>query len=464
MKKTVTIVLAMLLAVALLAGCATASPSPTGTSPSPTTSGSAAPSAKTTVDKPVSIGLLDSNTAGTAGYDYFKAWLEKYNTDTKNVTIEHEGMTSNDARQKQLVSAAANALPDIFWSYTNYCTDFMKDGQIIDWKTVVDDPRWPEFKENFPESAWQGTSYLGCPYEAAISCLYYNQTMFKEYGWEVPKTYSDLLALGAKAKEKKVTLITNSGKENRFAWLCGVMWSRTTTVENARKVVSDPINNRYDDPKNGFIAVLDHFKGMLDAGCYDLDQMGVSRADSYAAFATGKAAMFFEGAWVPNNLVAASSREWVNEHIRGTTYITFDDVKGETSSEAHVGGPLSFFAANSKLPQDEDKYVAAMDFMVAFSGPEFREGKFKIDGAPYAGNAQKDWDISKELQVSQTFLGFLASAKEFTLCMDVWAPAPVDASIKTEAFPGLVTGSYKTGAEAVVPVQRAAEAYVNTKK
>lgn len=128
-----------------------------------------------------------------------------------NVTIMHDSQSTNDLRTKLTVEMAAGNPPDVSWCPVNYAREFIKDGLIIDWKDVIDDPAHPEWKEWFSEATIaslteeDGTILLA-PQEGSIDGLYYNKKMFDENGWKAPATWDDLMNLIPVIKEKEFHL------------------------------------------------------------------------------------------------------------------------------------------------------------------------------------------------------------------------------------------------------------------
>ncbi len=70
--------------------------------------------------------------------------------------------------------------------------------------------------------------------------LFYNAGLFEEKGWEVPKTWDEMWALGDKAKAEGIALFTYSFENSRLLYR-SILWS-THDEENLHKWFSSNFN------------------------------------------------------------------------------------------------------------------------------------------------------------------------------------------------------------------------------
>jgi N-acetylglucosamine transport system substrate-binding protein len=112
--------------------------------------------------------------------------------------------------------------PDVFWGIHNI--NFwvnLDNGLVANLDSLMDSPAYGQehlsFKETFMSGSLQEGQYEGrqyfLPITYAVNGIWYNQRMFEEHGWQVPKTWDALLVLCAHIKETTaIAPFTHQGK------------------------------------------------------------------------------------------------------------------------------------------------------------------------------------------------------------------------------------------------------------
>ena len=313
MKKTVTLVLAALMLVALLAGCGTSSPSPSA-SVSPSAGASATPD-----NTKYEIRHMNPITAGSSAYDYFQEFVTQYEKDNPNVTIVHDALPSADLRQKMIMDMASGSPADCAWMIRSYLMQFAKDNKLMDWQKVYDDPQYAEVLTWYKQTARDYLKspdtgiYMANPREASIDGLFVNDEIMKANGWVYPSNFSQLVDLAGKCKEKGISLLVAGGKDFRFAWLASALLIRTGGPENANKLaLGDQKAVRWDDPKMGWVDATKKFMDLVNAGAYPEGVLGMTTKDADDWFAAGKSLMYYEGAWKVGNFITAGGEDFAD--------------------------------------------------------------------------------------------------------------------------------------------------------
>lgn len=202
MKKLVALGLCSMMAVSVLAGCSSGS----GKSGSD--------------DKVLKISGLNGG-YGTKGWEEVVKAFEKANDGVKvELTLEE-----NIADTLRPVITSGKDVPDLIYlsiGAEGKLTDTMvAEKQISDIsdvlkmdvpgeKTTVGDKLLGGFSNALTSSPYgDGKMYLA-PIDYGPCGLFYNAGLFKEKGWEVPKTWDEMWALGDKAKAEGIALFTYS--------------------------------------------------------------------------------------------------------------------------------------------------------------------------------------------------------------------------------------------------------------
>lgn len=192
-NKLVALIMAVVLAATLLAGCGTQSAAPSGSS------GSSAPAGET---QELNIAVFE----GGYGSEY---WIQV----AKLFEESHPGVTVNVTANPKIgdiirPNILAGNPPDFVYlssvDSTGVTNAMIKDHALADVSDVaekVKDTILPGFIENKNCQPYgDGKTYLMPMYYSTLG-LWYNKTYFEENSLEVPTTWDEFFALGDKVKE-----------------------------------------------------------------------------------------------------------------------------------------------------------------------------------------------------------------------------------------------------------------------
>lgn len=213
--------------------------------------------------------------------------IQTYMEEHPNVTIEL--ITNNDNLKTDL---QVGNIPEIFYTegygnlkeYTDYITD-------------LSDQDWVEnILDNSLDAVTMDGKVYGFPTTLAGEGIVYNKKLFKEKGWEVPVTFSELKALCDEMVAAGITPFVNEFGDD---WLLGQLLSGggytyiPDTQEFTDKLYAGEVTFADNEQMKGLFNVIDL---MLSYGLPD--SLSYSWNETCSAFATGQAAMTFEGDWI----------------------------------------------------------------------------------------------------------------------------------------------------------------------
>lgn len=403
---------------------------------------------------------------GDAAYDILKEKALAFEKANPNVKIIIDSQPSAQLRTKLTVEMAANNPPSVSWCPLNYSREFMKDNKIVDLRPIYNDPKNPEFKQWYSDTALAGSTYsdgriMAVPHEASMDGLFYNKELFDKFGWELPKSFDDLLVLAKKAREKGIYLMVTGGKDMRFAWFASALLVRTTGVDKANQLALGPSLDKWSDPAFGFPQAMQKFSDLVKAQAYPPGVLGFSANEADQFFARGEAAMYYEGAWKPGNWASVGGDEFIRK-VRRMDLPPMTDMPGATPG-INVGGTIvGYIIAANQTPEEIENCVKWIKVVV---DPGFwkevvtKVGRMQYLPAGRIGN----FDWSPYPVVNKELYDAFQKAKGFAPSMDTWAPPAVDLAIKKTAMPGIVSGEF-TVDRAASEVQKAAEEYLKTMK
>ena len=450
--------LVLTFALTLSVGCQS---SPSESSGSQATDPGASAESGSSTGEPIELHVLTNWTSTSLFTEPINELIDSMNESGK-YNITYEGLPSSDARTKLTVSMSAGTPPDVACCTYNYAIVFSDQGLLMDWSTVYDDPKYPEFKEWFSEDVLNAPvdssgRIMLVPHEAAIDGLFCNMEVFEQYGWELPETWDDLIELCHKANEQGVAPLVTGGADQRFAWLASIMLGRTGGLDSAIALTSGEAMTSWDDPQYGFVASMEKLQELVDAGGFAKGVVGLSMSEADQMFARGEAAMYYEGAWKPADFAKAGGEDFVNKVQRIDFPSMNDQPNGD--NDVHTGGIGSGFFIPSGL--SEEKTAAAIEFVLAFNNPEFNVPIMEQGTFVWAGNAE--YDKSKVSDLMNSMIEAYHAADGFIVSMDALAPPAVELAVKQTAFPGIISGELDVNG-AVSAVNDAAKQYVEENK
>lgn len=97
--------------------------------------------------------------------------------------------------------------------------DLVDNDRLADLRPLIDAPSWDDpgktVRDTLAPGVVESGSYDGVPrllnYVRWVYAFWYSSALFDRFGWEPPKTWDELLALGAVMKRKKLPLVTYDG-------------------------------------------------------------------------------------------------------------------------------------------------------------------------------------------------------------------------------------------------------------
>ncbi|MBO7600083.1 MAG: extracellular solute-binding protein, partial [Lachnospiraceae bacterium] len=199
MKKIVALLLAAVMVCGLCA-CGETTPASTSTSTSSAETTVSASTETSTEPAPepaaeqISLKMWCIATESDSNYPSYVKAIEEVTAAHPEINFEWEATENEAYKTKIKAAAAANELPDIFFTWGGaFLGDFVKADRVY----CLDDA-YKAFAADLPESMLDNTTYggkhYGVPLTMNVVGLFANMDMLAEVGYtEVPKTYDELI-------------------------------------------------------------------------------------------------------------------------------------------------------------------------------------------------------------------------------------------------------------------------------
>ncbi len=317
-KKVLTSFLAAVLAATTMIGCGGNSSSSSSTpakdpSAPKQTEGKNLPELTT---EPMEITLWDIATEEPAKSAQ-EAAVQRFRDDYPNIKVNQVHQQNDNYKQQLVVAMSSKQAPNMYIHWGGgpmaeyYNSGFAND--ITDMYAKYDHP-------DFVDAAVAQSTYdgkmLAIPFGGLSGCdIFYNKTLFKEKGLEVPKTIDELEDVCAKLKKEGITpfALANASK-----WTGSMYYMYLV----ARHSGNDEFNAAYTQENGGsftsdaFIYAGEKIQDWVKKGYFPDGVNSLTADDNQdrALLYDGSAAMMLHGSWQVAG-IKADNEDWYNENI-----------------------------------------------------------------------------------------------------------------------------------------------------
>lgn len=291
MKRIVSFVVSVCMAVTLLAGCGSAKGSTTESQEGETV-----------------LKMWSQATKSNSLHNTYLKAIEEYEQENPGVKIKLETFETESYKTKLKSSVAANELPDIFLTWgAGWSQSFVDSGKLLDLTSYYEDYK-KELPEKFMNYAIYDNKVYGTPFMASTSMMFYNKDMFEKQGVEeVPKTYEELISVCQKFIDSGITPIAVSAKE---AWVIAMVQDALALKTAGPKKTQNALTKNgqsYND--EDFLLAAERFRELIDMGAFSEGATGLSMDEAQAAFTSEQIPILINGSWVAGTLAATDNPE-----------------------------------------------------------------------------------------------------------------------------------------------------------
>ncbi len=223
---------------------------------------------------------------------YFEEVEKKFNE--THDTIELKISSPNDAMTVLKTRLIREDNPDIIgiggdYNYSNFIdAGILMDVSDFDGLSDIKQ-NYLNINENLEFVPTDGT--YGVPYMANAAGILYNRDMFSEYGWQIPKTWDELISLCEEIKAAGKLPFYMGYKDT---WTCLSPWNSAAS-SLADSTVCKDVNRGLTTFSEQYRVVAEQMKTLLEYGPKDF--AAYSYNDVCTAFARGESAMFMIGSY-----------------------------------------------------------------------------------------------------------------------------------------------------------------------
>ena len=256
-----------------------------------------------------------------AGYgdEWLKVWATHFVTEYPEYWILLDGDPGLTDSLSTKLEAGLN-LSDMYFALNSPWATYASYGYLEDLSDVYSAKPDGEDKQSIYEKAsplWQNfctAEYMGeegkyaLPWTEAVSGLAYNKTMFDKYGWEVPVTMDDMLALCEQilsdTNGKVAPFVYPGTVGGYYGYLVSQWWLQSAGLEGVKefyKFESVEVYNYNKYPRKGLYDALKAYDSLFGSKStkYSLrGSMSKNHIEAQLSFLRGEAAMIPNASWL----------------------------------------------------------------------------------------------------------------------------------------------------------------------
>lgn len=343
MKKAFTMMAMLFLSVLLLAACGD---DDTGESNSSSGDG-----------KSVKFMHLWPEGSSAQHHKVVNEIIETFEEENEGINIDLEVLSNEQYKDKIKVLSTSNELPDVGMTWAaGYMEPYVNGNMFASVDDIIESDLSDSFVSGTVEAfSIEDTAY-GLPLELNISTIFYNKTIFDEYGLEEPKTIEELYQIIDTLNENGVNPIALG---NRDAWT-GSMWYMYLADRFAdnEDILTKAINRETTFEEPALVQAAEELQSLVDAGAFVQGFNGLADEEAKSMFMGEQAAMYLIATWdLPN----FTTNEDVPQEFRDSVgYFKFPTIDGTGDTDSYVGGPgVGLFVAENSDVKDEAKAFAS---------------------------------------------------------------------------------------------------------
>ena len=263
---------------------------------------------------------------GYADTGYGSTWLKVLSANFVSENPEYWIYLDGDPGLTDNVSTKLDTglnLADVYFLLASNSNMYSRSGWLEDLSEVYeskpDGEDKPTVYEKMPEK-WQYHSwapYLNelhqyvYPWTQSVTGIAYNKTMFDKYGWEIPKTVPELIALCDQIKSdtnNSIAPFVYPGQVGGYFYLVHTWWLQSAgydSVEEYFRFEDVEVFNPDKQPQKGKLEALEAFVSLFGPDVdYSLEgSMSKNHIEAQLSFLRGEAAMIPNASWLESEMV-----------------------------------------------------------------------------------------------------------------------------------------------------------------
>lgn len=311
-----------------------------------------------------------------------------------DIIVKIQGSDKDTHVQNMKIAAQAGELPDIFWMDSSVAPQLNKAGDLLDLNDFLN--KYPNvsaaLNDNMKKAFNSDGVQYGLPYQALVTGIWYNKSIFEKNGLKFPTngtTYEELLNDVRVLKSKGIVPIVQGAKDPYSVWAFLIALERYGYFEKIDDILAGKA--KFNNPD--FVKFFDKLVELGKNGAFPSNASTMTYFQAKEEFLAGRAAMFDSGMWD-----AAAIDEKLGENVGFWWGPTFSD--SSYNQKVKMDVPSAPLCVSAKVGKDRIKKDAVYKFLAFYYGPEAAKISYAGSVIP-ATNYKVDVDMSGKYAFKQ---------------------------------------------------------------
>jgi len=356
MKRSIALVVVLLMLVAAMTGCAS--------KPTTAPAADAAPTEASSVEATDEVVTLkvwgdpDNQVIQEECFNELNALFEEKNP---NIKIDYQWSGSFDGIN---IALQSDTLPDLFWvqgNKTSAMAEMAASGFLLPLDQFNPDPTgFPQGAVNYAQV--DGVTYCSYPGFIDYALIYYNADLFKANGIAEPTTYSDFVNAMATLSAAGITPFSLGGDFEWSRYWPTQILCATLADQDLYRIIGGETTGDFSE----IVYAFDQFSDFCQKGYFGTPAGAMDESSAQLAFSNGKVAMIAEGTW---NNALFSGLDFEVGHF------ALPDENGDRVAQNGYSN-FTTYSISSKCehPEEAWKYV---EFMYSMEALQIAENHWK---------------------------------------------------------------------------------------
>ena len=272
----------------------------------------------------------------------FEEVAKEFNKKNPNIEVVVEVTPYKSYFTTLDTAAQGNNLPDIITINAPNFLKYQEGGKLMDLSSY--DIKLDDFNPAVRDIYTVNDKPYALPRDFDAIGLWYNKTLFKELGLEVPKTYEEMIATAKKLKEKDpeiIPIFIPHGDNQAGYW--------NLIIQQGGQIVKDNGKTGWDSPEA--LSAMNFYNDLVKNGLSEKPTKleGISNITSVA---NKKIGMFYSGTWTTAEVASLENKDDID--------VAPIPLSGKNDISSVVHGVGTAVAANTKNPDEAKLFIEFM--------------------------------------------------------------------------------------------------------
>lgn len=364
MKKTLALILVLVLSFATFAACQTTTPVATeeATATEAPAEATAEPAAEA---EPVTLTVVTSYGGDDGNRANYEAALAGYEAATGNTVLDASATSNEEWKAKVMTDFETGTEPDVLFYFNGVDSDaIVSAGKVVS----LDEIRaaYPDYAANMKDEMLVASGVDGKVYSVPVNgyweSMFINTKVLEAAGVAIPGadyTWEAFLADCQKIKDAGFTPVAVSLQEVPHYWFEFTVYNNGNTANHLNVPAAST-----DETGIKWAAGLEDIKALYAAGFLPENTLTATDAETVQLVADGQAAFLIDGSW-KIGFFQANCADHLEDFALG-----FVPAKGERQATDLIGGISMGYYITKKAWDDPAKRDAAVKFVEFMTSDE----------------------------------------------------------------------------------------------